>query len=329
MHFEKQLKCRYLSRVHHINRERRVWIRIPVSSRARRYFSWDICRQDCSSRVYLRTNPCFARSLFVSDLGLVWHSTFRHWSRAVTIERGSCGRCAKSGHYSVFIMRTLFNTSTRGWNTTNLAISVSDSNIFARRLKTKCWFSCWFQFFKKTCVTIAGPVVPSLFILMEFANGGNVADLIAERIKAGSCLDEDEEIWPFLIDIALGIRHLHRAGIIHRYLDASTLFFTFVTTCMSGIFSRSIFVAVLQRFKTRKFALAHGAGRARRKLNVDRHGRCVFRWKKAQAGWRFPSASSHHRFWPVGKRAALPSGTAFWYCTLFASTCDCNARLHI
>ncbi len=66
-------------------------------------------------------------------------------------------------------------------------------------------------------MTSAGPVVPSLFILMEFANGGNVADLIAERIKAGSCLDEDEEIWPFLIDIVLGIRHLHRAGIIHRY----------------------------------------------------------------------------------------------------------------
>jgi serine/threonine protein kinase len=66
-----------------------------------------------------------------------------------------------------------------------------------------------------------GPVVPSLFILMEFANGGNLADLIAERIKAGSCLDEEEELWPFLIDIALGIRHLHRAGVIHRYIECS------------------------------------------------------------------------------------------------------------
>lgn len=51
-----------------------------------------------------------------------------------------------------------------------------------------------------------GPVVPCLFILMEFANAGNLMDLVERCYHHGACLDEDDEIWPFFLDIALGLR---------------------------------------------------------------------------------------------------------------------------
>jgi hypothetical protein len=60
------------------------------------------------------------------------------------------------------------------------------------------------------------PVVPCLFILMEFADGGNLQNLIERRKRLGKHLDEETEIWPFFIDILLGLRHLHHSGIIHR-----------------------------------------------------------------------------------------------------------------
>lgn len=61
-----------------------------------------------------------------------------------------------------------------------------------------------------------GPTLPCLFILMEYANGGSLLDLISARHGAHSHLDEDTEIWPYLIDILLGLRHLHNQGVIHR-----------------------------------------------------------------------------------------------------------------
>ncbi len=51
-----------------------------------------------------------------------------------------------------------------------------------------------------------GPEVPCLFILMEYANGGNLMGYIQQAKLSGRLLDEETEIWPFFIDILLGLR---------------------------------------------------------------------------------------------------------------------------
>eukprot|EP00002_Diphylleia_rotans_P031108 TRINITY_DN6448_c0_g1_i2.p1 TRINITY_DN6448_c0_g1~~TRINITY_DN6448_c0_g1_i2.p1 ORF type:complete len:524 (+),score=87.57 TRINITY_DN6448_c0_g1_i2:141-1712(+) len=79
-----------------------------------------------------------------------------------------------------------------------------------------------------------GPSVPCLFILMEYAQGGSIHDLIhprkpetaAERKKAirkkrqGTSDDyreflEEKDIWPLLHDTCQGLRYLHRLHIVH------------------------------------------------------------------------------------------------------------------
>eukprot|EP00741_Cyanophora_paradoxa_P017115 tig00020960_g16528.t1 len=69
-----------------------------------------------------------------------------------------------------------------------------------------------------------GPEVPCLFILMDYANGGNLADYV--QGKGGRDkrrILEDSEIWSLFIDICLGLRHLHHSAIIHRDLKAQNL----------------------------------------------------------------------------------------------------------
>ena len=87
-----------------------------------------------------------------------------------------------------------------------------------------------------------GPIVPCLFILMDFANGGNLEEFILSRkepqrasskslvlrsqspivTNASICLSEDE-ILSITRQICLGLAHLHSKGIIHRDLKPSNL----------------------------------------------------------------------------------------------------------
>ncbi|KAF2069935.1 hypothetical protein CYY_008744 [Polysphondylium violaceum] len=57
-----------------------------------------------------------------------------------------------------------------------------------------------------------GPKIPCLYILMEYANNGNLQDFMMEK---GGMLSENE-IWSFFIDLCHGLGYLHHAGIVHR-----------------------------------------------------------------------------------------------------------------
>ena len=96
-----------------------------------------------------------------------------------------------------------------------------------------------------------GPEVPCLFILMEYANYGNLADYIwkphrnhrllidesklSRRQKAKLRLAEehselrylsDKEVWRFLGETCQGLQHLHSSGIIHRDIKPENLLLT-------------------------------------------------------------------------------------------------------
>jgi serine/threonine protein kinase len=58
-----------------------------------------------------------------------------------------------------------------------------------------------------------GPTCPCLFLLMEYANAGNLDDYV--ELAEKQPLNEDD-IWQIFIELLSGLRHLHHAGIIHR-----------------------------------------------------------------------------------------------------------------
>uniref|UniRef100_A0A6B2L3U0 non-specific serine/threonine protein kinase n=1 Tax=Arcella intermedia TaxID=1963864 RepID=A0A6B2L3U0_9EUKA len=64
-----------------------------------------------------------------------------------------------------------------------------------------------------------GPKVPCLFILMEYANGGNLEDFVFSR-REGLL---DTEIWIFFLDLLFGIDYLHSMGIIHRDIKSPNI----------------------------------------------------------------------------------------------------------
>ncbi|KYQ93367.1 putative protein kinase [Tieghemostelium lacteum] len=64
-----------------------------------------------------------------------------------------------------------------------------------------------------------GPKVPCLYILMEYANAGNLSDYIASR---GGILT-DNEIWSFFIDLCHGIGYLHHSNIVHKDLKPQNI----------------------------------------------------------------------------------------------------------
>jgi serine/threonine protein kinase len=94
---------------------------------------------------------------------------------------------------------------------------------------------CWIESHQ---LTTFGPAVPCLFILMEFANGGNLEEFVVTRYipqsphakrrrRAPSPLTKKpkqlrpHEIWNFFLDICAGLDHLHRHGILHRGMPFS------------------------------------------------------------------------------------------------------------
>lgn len=90
----------------------------------------------------------------------------------------------------------------------------------------------WLETFKPSDF---GPAVPCLFLLMEYANRGTLANLIWPKVPVGATgaaaararaaaaagqapqptYMQEEDVWWVFIGTCLGLRHLHRAGVIH------------------------------------------------------------------------------------------------------------------
>jgi NIMA (never in mitosis gene a)-related kinase len=55
----------------------------------------------------------------------------------------------------------------------------------------------------------------SLFIVMEYADGGDLGQRLEELKQAGSGFDE-ADLWYYLSQIVQGLSHLHHRRILHR-----------------------------------------------------------------------------------------------------------------
>lgn len=69
------------------------------------------------------------------------------------------------------------------------------------------------------------PLVPFLFILMQYCNGGSLDELLfhdGKFTKPKAPLPVPQ-IWRFLVDVLRGLQHLHRQGILHRDLKPTNI----------------------------------------------------------------------------------------------------------
>merc|ERR1712194_15106 len=69
------------------------------------------------------------------------------------------------------------------------------------------------------------PLVPFLFILMQYCNGGSLDELIwhdGEPARPKPAIPISQ-IWQLLLDILLGLQHLHQQGILHRDLKPTNI----------------------------------------------------------------------------------------------------------
>eukprot|EP00475_Leptophrys_vorax_P027089 TRINITY_DN3859_c0_g2_i1.p1 TRINITY_DN3859_c0_g2~~TRINITY_DN3859_c0_g2_i1.p1 ORF type:complete len:771 (-),score=140.76 TRINITY_DN3859_c0_g2_i1:1121-3289(-) len=75
----------------------------------------------------------------------------------------------------------------------------------------------WLEFAK---IADFGPLSPCLFLLMEYANGGNLDDYIE---MANQYPLDESDIWKVFVDILQGLRHLHHAGVVHRDIKPANI----------------------------------------------------------------------------------------------------------
>lgn len=66
----------------------------------------------------------------------------------------------------------------------------------------------------------------AMMIVMEYAAGGSLNDLIQLRANEGIYLEEEEEIAFLFAQIILPMHHIHSKNILHRDLKAHNIFLT-------------------------------------------------------------------------------------------------------
>eukprot|EP00439_Symbiodinium_sp_Y106_P083047 s653_g22.t2 len=96
------------------------------------------------------------------------------------------------------------------------------------------------------------PFVPFLFILMQYCNGGSLAEQIWHDGNSQTPKDQmpTEQIWHFLLDILLGLQHLHRQGILHRDLKPTNILLSWPDNSNRGAGSEMFPRALLSDFGT-------------------------------------------------------------------------------
>ena len=62
-----------------------------------------------------------------------------------------------------------------------------------------------------------------LYIIMEYACGGDLSGAIKRHIAAGTHFPE-EKLWSFLIQMTQGLQHLHSRRILHRDIKPQNVF---------------------------------------------------------------------------------------------------------
>lgn len=78
-----------------------------------------------------------------------------------------------------------------------------------------------------------GPMVPWLFILMEYCNGGDLQALI----ENSQIYLSDNEVYALLYDILSGLHHLHNNGVLYRDLKASNILLSYTMTEFRAVLS--------------------------------------------------------------------------------------------
>jgi len=82
----------------------------------------------------------------------------------------------------------------------------------------------WLEMFQPA---ISGPLVPCLFILMEYADCGNVMDYVLGMEQEQM---SEHEIWTIMFETCMGLQHLHEYGIVHRDIKPGNLLMTSLHT---------------------------------------------------------------------------------------------------
>ena len=65
----------------------------------------------------------------------------------------------------------------------------------------------------------------TLCIIMEFAEGGDIAQAVKQKVKTHGMFSE-QEIWKALVHISYGLKTLHDKSILHRDLKCANVFIT-------------------------------------------------------------------------------------------------------
>lgn len=60
---------------------------------------------------------------------------------------------------------------------------------------------------------------------MEYADGGDLAQLLTRRREGDSPLSEEEALGYF-VQVCLGMKHIHDQGIMHRDIKSQNVFLT-------------------------------------------------------------------------------------------------------
>lgn len=106
------------------------------------------------------------------------------------------------------------------------------------------------------------PLIPWLFVLMEFCNGGDLDAFLTvngyacdhsncatrgRKTTGGVMFMKESHIWKLFLDIANGLNHLHHSGILHRDLKPQNIL---LQCTLDNLSQRPVTAALLSDFGT-------------------------------------------------------------------------------